>query len=43
MQNGEYYARHGYAVVLQDVRGRFRSEGEFYFLVNEPQDGYDTV
>jgi putative CocE/NonD family hydrolase len=43
VQNGEYYARHGYAVVIQDVRGRFRSEGEFSFLVNEPQDGYDTV
>ena len=41
--NGEYYARRGYAVVVQDVRGRYRSEGTFYFLKNEGPDGYDTV
>jgi putative CocE/NonD family hydrolase len=33
----------GYAVVIQDVRGRFTSEGEFYTFVNERQDGYDTL
>ncbi len=33
----------GYAVVLQDVRGRFASEGEFVYFENEQQDGYDTV
>ncbi|HEX5166112.1 MAG TPA: CocE/NonD family hydrolase [Thermomicrobiales bacterium] len=33
----------GYAVVIQDVRGRFESEGEFYAFVNERQDGYDTL
>ncbi len=33
----------GYAVVLQDVRGRFASEGEFYAFVNERQDGFDTL
>jgi len=33
----------GYAVVIQDVRGRFESEGEFYPFVNERQDGYDTL
>ena len=36
-------ARAGYAVVIQDVRGRYRSEGEFYAFVNESRDGYDTV
>ena len=36
-------AREGYAVVFQDVRGRYASEGEFYTLQNEIQDGYDTV
>ncbi|GAB3348075.1 CocE/NonD family hydrolase [Amycolatopsis echigonensis] len=33
----------GYAVVIQDVRGRFSSDGEFYSFVNEADDGYDTV
>jgi putative CocE/NonD family hydrolase len=33
----------GYAVVFQDVRGRFASEGEFYAFVNERQDGVDTL
>src|SRR4051794_572285 len=33
----------GYAVVVQDVRGRFESDGDFYAFVNERQDGYDTL
>ncbi len=33
----------GYAVVAQDVRGRFASEGEFMTFVNERSDGYDTL
>ncbi|MCA1666220.1 MAG: CocE/NonD family hydrolase, partial [Thermomicrobia bacterium] len=33
----------GYAVVVQDVRGRFASEGTFLAFVNERQDGYDTL
>jgi hypothetical protein len=41
--NGEYYASRGYVVVIQDVRGRYKSEGTFYFLKNEGEDGYDTV
>ena len=36
-------ASHGYAVVIQDVRGRFASEGEFYTFFNEINDGYDSV
>jgi putative CocE/NonD family hydrolase len=38
-----WYARHGYIVVSQDVRGRWKSEGEFYPFRYEMQDGYDTV
>jgi hypothetical protein len=37
------FAKHGYVVVVQDVRGRFGSEGKFDFAVNEGPDGYDTV
>jgi hypothetical protein len=33
----------GYAVVLQDCRGRFASEGKFTPIVNEANDGADTV
>ena len=40
---GEYYASHGYVVVIQDVRGRYKSEGTFGFFPQEPNDGYDTV
>ena len=36
-------ARRGYVVVIQDVRGRFGSEGEWNPSVNEFEDGYDTV
>jgi putative CocE/NonD family hydrolase len=33
----------GYCVVMQDVRGRYRSEGEFHPFHQEIEDGYDTV
>ena len=39
----EYFTRRGYVVAIQDCRGRYRSEGTFYFLTQEPEDGYDTV
>ena len=33
----------GYAVVVQDVRGRYASGGEFRPYQNEGRDGYDTI
>jgi hypothetical protein len=33
----------GYAVVMQDVRGRFASDGEFVAYTQEGRDGYDTI
>src|ERR1700749_1053081 len=33
----------GYAVVWQDCRGTFRSAGTFPPMVNEPNDGADTI
>jgi len=39
----EAFAMNEYAVVVQDVRGRFASEGEFTPHRNEIEDGYDTV
>ena len=37
------YARAGYAVVIQDIRGTGASEGKFYPRINEMVDGYDAV
>jgi len=36
-------AEQGFAVVAQDVRGRFESPGDFYAFLNEGPDGYDTI
>jgi putative CocE/NonD family hydrolase len=36
-------ARRGYMVVVQDVRGRYASEGEWYTFKHEGEDGYDAV
>lgn len=36
-------AGEGYAVVIQDSRGRYASEGEFYTFRDDIADGYDTV
>ena len=36
-------ARAGYAVIVQDVRGRFESGGDFYPYQEEFYDGFDTV
>ena len=38
-----HFVARGYAFVPQDVRGRFRSEGEPVAFVNEVPDGYDTI
>ena len=43
----ELFCRHGYVVVVQDLRGRYRSEGfgQYFHTANptEGPDGYDTV
>src|SRR5882762_4211298 len=33
----------GYVVIIQDVRGRYTSEGEWYPFRHEQADGFDTV
>lgn len=43
VQVGEYFARHGYVFVSQDVRGRGDSDGKFVPFQNEANDGYDTI
>ena len=43
----EFYGTRGFVVVVQDVRGRFGSDGDFYPYRDDGaginQDGYDTV
>ena len=41
--NGRYFAKRGYVYAIQDVRGRWMSEGRFAFLRNEADDGCDTM
>lgn len=36
-------AERGYAVVAQDVRGRYASDGEYRAYQQEGKDGYDTI
>ncbi|HEY1901686.1 MAG TPA: CocE/NonD family hydrolase [Terracidiphilus sp.] len=36
-------AARGYLVVVQDVRGRYTSDGEWYTFKHESNDGYDAV
>jgi putative CocE/NonD family hydrolase len=38
-----WFARRGYCVVIQDVRGRGGSEGEFYPFRHEGKDGAETI
>jgi uncharacterized protein len=33
----------GYVVVVQDVRGRYRSEGRWFPVRDDPSDGFDTA
>jgi putative CocE/NonD family hydrolase len=38
-----WFARHGYHVAIQDVRGRGESEGDFYPFRHEAHDGAETI
>jgi predicted acyl esterase len=37
------WTSNGYAFVIQDCRGRFKSEGKYLPFMNDHLDGYDTV
>src|SRR5579885_3062112 len=43
IETGYLAARRGYVTVIEDCRGRYASEGEWYPFKHESQDGYDTV
>ena len=38
-----YFVPRGYVVVLQDVRARYKSEGRWRPLRDDPNDGFDTA
>ncbi len=39
----EYFVPRGYVVVIQDVRGRYGSEGHWRPIADDPNDGADTT
>ncbi len=41
--NYHAFVDRGYAVIVEDVRGRYDSEGAFDPLMQEPEDGDDTI
>jgi putative CocE/NonD family hydrolase len=38
-----WFAARGYAVAVNDVRGRYASDGRWRFLLDDPDDGFDVV
>ena len=42
IEKGRMLANNGYVCVIQDVRGRWDSDGEHYPFFNHGEDGYDT-
>ena len=38
-----YFVPRGYVVVFQDVRGRYKSEGRWIPIRDDPNDGFDTA
>ncbi len=36
-------AAHGFVAIIQDVRGRYTSDGDWYTFKHESDDGYDTI
>jgi len=41
--NAVFFAQNGYAVVAQDARGRYDSDGEWYAFKHEADDGHDSI
>jgi predicted acyl esterase len=38
-----WFVPSGYIVVIQDVRGRYKSEGHWFPIRDDPNDGFDTA
>lgn len=39
----ELFASFGYVAIIQDVRGKYQSDGEFQPFINEEKDGFLTI
>lgn len=39
----KYFASHGYVAVVQDTRGRYRSEGVWHWMTDDGPDGFDCA
>lgn len=42
-RDAHYFASYGYAVVFQDTRGRYKSEGVWHWMTDDGRDGADTA
>ncbi len=42
-KRGAYYVEHGYALAVQDCRGKYDSEGDWYGQRDEAKDGSDAI
>lgn len=42
-EQANHYVPHGYILVVQDVRGRYKSEGSWFPIRDDPNDGFDTA
>jgi hypothetical protein len=42
-REAKFWTARGYVYAVQDVRGRFRSEGRFEMYLREGPDGFDTI
>src|SRR2546425_11208393 len=42
-KRGQYYVEHGYAFAVQDCRGKYDSEGDWYGRRDEAKDGSDAI
>ncbi len=41
--DARYFASHGYTAIIQDTRGRYKSEGVWRWLLDDGADGVDTA
>ena len=42
-RDGHFFAQQGYVFIVQDTRGRYESEGPFYAMQSEADDGCDML
>jgi hypothetical protein len=43
VEPARWFAGQGYIVAIQDVRGKFESQGEYTVSAHDTEDGYDTI